>query len=108
MENGLEKRLVAPVLLRLADVGLVAALCSGLTSIVELLSLVGSGLLQREEAYLTLEEVLELVPVGLLAVELEGVLANIHSSNSFALFAAFYACTVNVCFGIDIVCCSSL
>ena len=67
--------LVLPVLLRLADVGLVADLGHLLGFGEEFLGLVGISLLDAEVAYLAEEEVVELAPVGLLGVEAEGVLA---------------------------------
>ena len=68
----------------LADVALVAALGCGLAGVVQLLCFGGSGLLQREEAHLALQELLELVPIGLLAIQLEGVLTLFGQSGVVA------------------------
>jgi len=76
--------LQTPVFLGLAYITLVAALSSSLTCIVKLLSLGGSSLLQREEANLALQEVLELIPVGLFAIQLEGVLTFFGQSRIVA------------------------
>ena len=65
--------LVLPVLLCLADVGLVADLGHLLGFGEEFLGLVGISLLDAEVADLAEEEVVELAPVGLLGVEDEYV-----------------------------------
>ena len=70
-----EVNLVLPVLLRLADVGLVADLGHLLGFGEEFLGLVGISLLDREVADLAEQEVVELAPVWLLGVEAERVLA---------------------------------
>ena len=67
--------LVFPVLLRLADVGLVADLGHLLGLGEEFLSLVRISLLNREVTNLTEQEVVEVLPVGLLGVERERILA---------------------------------
>ena len=56
-------------------VGLVADLGVLLGLVEELLSCLGEALHQRAVAYLALDELLELAPVRLLAVEGEGILA---------------------------------
>ena len=61
--------LILPVLLRLADVGLVAELGHLLGLGEEFLGLVGIGLLDGEVADLAEQEVVEVCPVGLLGVE---------------------------------------
>ena len=61
--------LVFPVLLRLADVGLVAELGHLLGLGEELLGLVRISLLDREVANLAQQEVVEVLPVRLLRVE---------------------------------------
>ena len=61
--------LVAPILLRLADVGLVAELGHLLGLGEEFLGLVRISLLDREVTNLAEQEVVEVLPVGLLRVE---------------------------------------
>ena len=61
--------LIFPVLLRLADVSLVAELSHLLCLGKELLSLVRISLLNREVTNLTEQEVVEVLPVRLLRVE---------------------------------------
>ena len=56
-------------------VGLVADLCELLGLVEEFLSDVGEALHQGAVAHLAFDEVLELAPVGLLAVEGERILA---------------------------------
>ncbi len=63
------RSLILPVLLRLADVRLVAELGHLLGLSEELLGLVGISLLDRQVANLTEQEVVEVLPVGLLRVE---------------------------------------
>ena len=67
--------LILPVLLRLADVGLVAELSHLLSLGEEFLGLVGISLLDGEVTNLAHEEVVEVLPVGLLRVEAERILA---------------------------------
>ena len=62
-------KLLAPVFLRLADVGLVADPSHLLGLSEELLGLVGVGLLDGEVTNLTEQEVVEVLPVRLLRVE---------------------------------------
>ena len=85
-ENPLQlfRELVLPVLLRLADVGLVAQLGHLLGLGEELLGLVGISLLDREVTNLTEQEVVEVLPVGLLRVESERILAFIGQSGIVA------------------------
>ena len=66
---------IAPVLLRLAQVALVAALGTLLRLGEELVGLILERLLQRSEANLAHEVILELIPLRLLGVERERVLA---------------------------------
>ena len=61
-------------------VGLVADLGVLLGLVEELLSCLGEALHQRAVAYLALDELLELAPVRLLAVEGEGILAFLGES----------------------------
>ena len=72
--------LVAPILLRLADVGLVAELSHALSLGEELLGLVGISLLDGEVTNLAEQEVVEVLPVRLLGVERERVLAFLSQS----------------------------
>ena len=67
--------LLTPVLLRLADVALIANLGHLLGLGEELLGFVGISLLDGKIANLAEQEVVELTPVGLLGVEAERVLA---------------------------------
>ena len=60
---------VAPVFLRLADITLVAELCHALSLGEKFFGLVGISLLDGEVTHLTHEEVMEVLPVGLLRVE---------------------------------------
>ena len=76
--------LVLPVLLRLADVGLVAELGHLLRLGEEFLGLVGVGLLDGEIADLAEQEVVEVCPVRLLGVEREWVLAFLGQSGIVA------------------------
>ena len=72
------KILVFPVLLRLADVSLVAELGHLLGLGEELLSLVRISLLNREVTNLTKQEVVEVLPVRLLRVECEWACLQHH------------------------------
>ena len=75
--------LCAPVLLCLANVGLVAQLGHLLGFGEEFLGLVGIGLLDGEVADLAEQEVVEVGPIGLLGVERERVLAFLGQSGGF-------------------------
>ena len=63
------RSLILPVLLRLADVALVAELSHALCLGEELLGLVRISLLNRQVTNLTEQEVVEVLPVRLLRVE---------------------------------------
>jgi len=78
------RSLILPVLCCLTDVSLVADLCHLLGLGKELLGLVRISLLDREVTNLTKQEVVEVLPVRLLRVEAEWVLAFLSQSGVVA------------------------